>query len=114
MFDISPEYIKLLPFRYSENFDEVTEYTPRISANAVSTGNITGIAAIFTSAKKIRAAALSGLTLQMAAMVIGLIIMLAMLIFGKGREMSVLFITAYNLAFLIILTLIHSIGKLFP
>jgi Cu+-exporting ATPase len=114
MFDISPEYIKLLPFRYSETFDEVTEYSPRISANAVSTGNITGIAAIFTSAKKIRAAALSGLTLQMAAMVIGLVIMLAMLIFGKGREMSVLFITAYNLAFLIILTLIHSIGKLFP
>ncbi|MDR0974252.1 MAG: hypothetical protein LBL80_01010 [Ruminococcus sp.] len=114
MFDISPEYIKLLPFRYSEQFDEVTEYRPRISANAVSTGNITGIAAIFTSAKKIRAAALSGLTLQMAAMVIGVLIMLAMIIFGEGREMSVLFISAYNLAFLVILILIHSIGKLFP
>ncbi|MDR0903258.1 MAG: hypothetical protein LBM59_01340 [Ruminococcus sp.] len=114
MFDISPEYIKILPFRYSETFDEVTEYSPRFSANAVSTGNITGISAIFSAAKKIRAAALSGLTLQMAAMVIGLIIMLAMLIFGQGREMSVLFIAAYNLAFLVILTLIHSVGKLFP
>ncbi|MDR0987750.1 MAG: hypothetical protein LBL98_08680 [Ruminococcus sp.] len=114
MFDISPEYIKLLPFRYSETFDEVTEYSPRFSANAVSTGNITGISAIFTAAKKIRAAALSGLTLQLVAMVIGALIMLAMIVFGEAREMSVLFIAAFNLAFLVILTLIHSVGKLFP
>jgi Cu+-exporting ATPase len=113
LFDISPEYIKLLPFRLHEQFDSVTAYRPRISANAVCSGELDGISAIFTSAKKLRATAMTGLSLQTAATVIGVILLLAMVIFGSAREINVTFLTAYNTAFLLILSLVHAVGRLF-
>jgi Cu+-exporting ATPase len=114
MFDVSPEYIRILPFRHNEAFEEITEYTPKISANAVVTGNLTGIASIFTAAKKIRASAMSGLILQMTAMIIGFVIILAMTIFGDIKDISVIFLAAYNMVFVIILALMHAVGRLFP
>jgi Cu+-exporting ATPase len=114
MFDVSPEYIRILPFRHNEAFEEITGYTPKISANAVVTGNLTGIASIFTAAKKIRASAMSGLILQMTAMIIGFIIILAMTIFGDIKDISVIFLSAYNMVFVIILALMHAVGRLFP
>jgi Cu+-exporting ATPase len=114
MFDVSPEYIRILPFRHNEAFEEITGYTPKISANAVVTGNLTGIASIFTAAKKIRASAMSGLILQMTAMIIGFVIILAMTIFGDIKDISVIFLAAYNMVFVIILALMHAVGRLFP
>jgi Cu+-exporting ATPase len=114
MFDVSPEYIRILPFRHNEMFEEITEYTPKISANAVVTGNITGIASVFTAAKKIRASAMSGLILQMTAMIIGFIVIIAMTVFGDIKDISVVFLAAYNTVFVIILALMQAVGRLFP
>jgi uncharacterized membrane protein YqjE len=85
-----------------------------MSANAVFTGGITGFSSVFTAAKRIRAACFSGLALQMAAMIIGALLLLVLMIFDSSRDISVTFLTAYNLVFVVILALVHSIGRLFP
>jgi hypothetical protein len=111
MFDCSPDYFRLLPFRNHELFEELTAYSPRKTANAVTNGSLTGLAAVIAKSRKIRNVVFTSLGLQMVSMILGVLIVLALLIMQTRDMLSPTFITIYNLIFLAIMSLFQAVSK---
>jgi Cu+-exporting ATPase len=102
MFDCSQDFLKLLPFRNHETFEELTAYSPRKTANAVTNGSLKGLAAIISKARKIRNVVFTSLGLQLISMILGVLIVLALVVMQSRDMLHTSFIVIYNLLFLII------------
>ena len=54
LFDISPDMLKILPFRLHQSFEEVTSYTPRQSASLACIGRFPSFVSLIVGTKRIR------------------------------------------------------------
>lgn len=97
MFGISPEYLKIMPFRLQKEFEEETTYTTRQTASLACSGRFPAFASLIVGAKRLRKSVSMGLLLQSAGAVLGLalsVILTAMSCFGQCTPTLVLL---YNL-----------------
>lgn len=112
LFDISPDSLKLLPFRYHKEYEEQTDFVPKASASMLCSGHFPSFAMLISGAKKLQFVTNLGMTVQLAAALLGLMIALVMLLVGSFSSLSASVIFLYNIVWSVITIGIQYFKKL--
>lgn len=113
LFDISPEYFKLIPFRLHTEFEEEVSYQPKQHALAACSGRFAALSSLITSCRSLRGTISAGIALEAIAILLGILICLAMVILKSISEISATMALTYNLIFAAILVIFQMIRKHF-
>lgn len=111
LFEISPEYLKLIPFRVHEQFNEVTSYQVNQRATLACSGKFSAFASLILSCKHMKGTINVGIGLQAVSMLLGIIICLVMVILSSFQELSVSMFLAYNFIFTAVLVFFQLLRK---
>lgn len=111
LFDISPEFFKLIPFRLHPEFDDELSFTQRHTALAACSGHFGALASIVTSSRRLRGTISAGIALEAVAILLGILICLAMVILKSPGEISSTMTLVYNLIFTAVLVIFQLIRK---
>ncbi len=97
LFDISPDSLKFLPFRYHNEYEDQTGFIPKASASMLCSGHFPSFAMLISGAKKLQFITNLGMTVQLAAALLGLLIALVMMLVGSFSSLSATVVILYNL-----------------
>ncbi len=111
LFEISPEYLKLIQFRVHEQFAEVTEYQMKQKATLACSGRFAALASLILSCRYMKTTIGAGIALQAVAMMLGVLISLVMVVTGSVQELSVSMLMMYNFVFTAILVVFQLLRK---
>ncbi|MBQ8826093.1 MAG: hypothetical protein IJ007_03245 [Oscillospiraceae bacterium] len=111
MFDISPEFFKLIPFRLHTEFDDEITYQPKQHAVAACSGRFAALSYLITSCRKLRGTVSAGIAFEAIAILLGILICLAMVILNSFSEISATMAITYNIIFTVILVIFQVIRK---
>lgn len=111
LFEISPEYLKLIPFRVHEQFNEVTSYQVNQRASLACSGKFSAFASLILSCKHMKGTINFGIGIQAVSMLLGIIICLVMVILSSFQELSVSMFLTYNFIFTAVLLIIQLLRK---
>jgi Cu+-exporting ATPase len=111
MFDISPDMLKIIPFRLHKTFDEITSYTPKQSTTLACAGRFASFASLIIAAKKLRKNAAVGICVQAACAIAGLLIALALTAFSTFNQLTGSIALAYNLAWAALTVLLQAFKR---
>ena len=111
LFEISPEYLKLVPFRVHEQFNEVTSYQVNQRASLACSGKFSAFASLILSCKHMKGTINVGIGIQAVSMLLGIIICLVMVILSSFQELSVSMFLAYNFIFTSVLLIFQLLRK---
>lgn len=99
LFEISPEYLKLIPFRTHELFNEVTSYQEKQRASLACSGKFAAFASLILSCRHMKGTIGIGIGMQAVSMILGILICLVMVILNSFQELSVSMFLTYNFIF---------------
>ncbi|SDB30881.1 Cu+-exporting ATPase [Ruminococcaceae bacterium FB2012] len=102
LFDVDPDMIKLLPFRFHKDYLKETDYTPEVSSPMLCSGHFPSFAMLLTGTKRLKQISTLGVAIQAGACVLGFGISLVMTLLGTFGQLTPTFIFIYNMAFLLI------------
>lgn len=111
LFDISPDMLKLLPFRLHQDYEEETSYVPRQSASLACSGRFPSFASLIIGTKRIRKTANIGISIQAASAILGILVALIMTVLSSFDQLSASLVLAYNLAWAAITVMLQGIRK---
>lgn len=111
LFEISPEYLKLIPFRVHEQFNEVTSYQVNQRASLACSGKFSAFASLILSCKHMKGTINVGIGIQAVSMLLGIIICLVMVILSSFQELSVSMFLTYNFIFTAVLLIFQILRK---
>lgn len=111
LFEISPEYLKLIPFRVHEQFNEVTSYQVNQRASLACSGKFSAFASLILSCRHMKGTINVGIGIQAVSMLLGIIICLVMVILSSFQELSVSMFLAYNFIFTAVLVIFQLLRK---
>lgn len=111
IFEISPDMLKLLPFRLHSQFEEITSYVPKQSASLACIGRFPSFASLIIGTKRIRRTAHLGVTLQAAAGILGMLMALAFTLLSTFSQMTPSLVLVYNLAWAGLTVLLQMFRK---
>ena len=111
LFDISPEFFKLLPFRNHKDFDDVVSYQPKQHATVACTGNFAALSSLVLSCRNLRGTISTGIAIEAVAILLGILICLAMVILKSFGEITVTMTITYNLIFTAVLLIFQFFRK---
>ncbi|MGN0691451.1 MAG: hypothetical protein ACI4K7_03785, partial [Oscillospiraceae bacterium] len=111
MFDISPDTLKILPFREHSNYEKVTSYTPKQSATLACSGRFASFASLILSTKRIRSTVSIGIAIQAISILLGILLSALLVIFKAYSDLSTLMILVYELIFTAIYMLVNLFKK---
>ena len=97
LFDISPDALKLLPFRYHSEYEEQTGFISKASASMLCSGHFPSFAMLISGAKKLQFISNLGMTVQLASALLGLLIAIVMMLVGSFSSLSATVVILYNL-----------------
>lgn len=116
LFGIPEEFMRVLPQKLHEDFDEETKRSVRLSASMASTGHFTSLAQLITGTKLIHSAAIIGLIIQTISILLGLglcsLMILSKAFASNYVYMSETAVIVYDLVFAVITYIAVSIKKL--
>lgn len=98
LFEIQPDAIKLLPFRFHEEYERETAFTERASASMLCSGHFPSFAMLINGAKKLQKITNGGILIQVASAMLGALISLVMIVFGSFSSLTATTVIMYNLA----------------
>lgn len=110
-FDISPEYLKLVPFRLHEQFSEVTAYQVEQRASLACSGKFSSLASLVLSSIHMKGTINLGIGLQAVSMLLGVLICLVMVVLNSFQELSASMVMTYNIIFTMILLVMQFFRK---
>ncbi len=111
LFEISPEYLKLIPFRVHEQFAEVTEYRMNQKATLACSGRFAALSSLILSCRYMKTTIGIGIAIQAVAMLLGILISLVMVVTGSVQELSVSMLMMYNFVFTAVLVVFQIMRK---
>lgn len=98
LFEIQPDTIKLLPFRFHEDYERETAFVERASGSMLCSGHFPSFAMLINGAKKLQKIANGGILIQVASAMLGALISLVMIVFGSFSSLTATTVIMYNLA----------------
>ncbi len=98
LFDIQPDAIKLLPFRFHEEYERETAFVERASGSMLCSGHFPSFAMLINGAKKLQKISNGGILIQVASAMLGALISLIMIVFGSFSSLTATTVIVYNLA----------------
>lgn len=111
MFDVNPDKIKLLPFRFYKDYEKERAYTPRVSSPMMCSGHFPSMAMLICGTKNIQVLSILGMTIQMTFSILGAVIALAMLVMGSMSQLTASIAICYNLVCLAVTLLVQQFRK---
>lgn len=111
LFDISPEFFKLIPFRLHPDFEEVTSYQPKQKATLACTGQFAALLSLILSCRSLRGTISAGIAIEAVSMLLGILICIALVILRSFSELTVTMTITYNLVFTAILLVFQLFRK---
>ena len=102
LFKADPKMIKLLPFRFHNDYLRETDYTPQVSSPMLCSGHFPSFAMLLIGTKRLKQISILGVAIQAGACVLGLGIALITTLLGTFGQLSPTFIFIYNMVFLLI------------
>ena len=99
LFEVNPSSLKLLSFRYHKDYENETEYQPRVSASMLCSGHFPSFAMLIIGAKKLKFASHLGVAMQFGATVLGAVLALIMMVIGAFAQITPTLILVYQLVF---------------
>lgn len=99
LFEISPEYLKLIPFRVHEQFNEMTSYQEKQRATLACSGKFSAFASLVLSCRHMKGTIGVGIGIQAVSMILGILICLVMVVLNSFQELSVSMFLTYNFIF---------------
>lgn len=111
LFEISPEYLKLVPFRMHEQYADITAYQPEQKATLACSGRFSALSSLVLSCIRMKGTIGIGIGLQAVSMLLGILICLVMVILSSFQELSATMAITYNFVFTIVLVLFQMIRK---
>lgn len=111
LFEVSPDRLKLIPFRVHEQFNEVTEYQLKQRASLACSGRFSAFASLILSCKRIKVTIGAGIGIQAVSMILAILICMAMVVLNSFQELSVSMALVYNFIFTALLILFQLLRK---
>ncbi|MCH5194923.1 MAG: cation-translocating P-type ATPase [Oscillospiraceae bacterium] len=111
LFDISPEYLKLVPFRIHEQFSEVTAYQMKQRATLACSGKFSALSSLILSCKRMKTTIGFGIGIQAVSIILGILICLAMVVLNGFQELSVSMELTFCFAFTAVLVVFQLLRK---
>lgn len=111
LFEISPEYLKLIPFRVHEQFAETTSYTLKQRATLACSGRFAAFTSLILSCRRMKTTIGFGIGLQSVSMLLGILICLALVVMGSVQELSATMAVMYNFLFTAVLVVFQIVRK---
>ncbi len=111
IFEVNPDKIKLLPFRFYKDYEKAREYTPKVSSPMMCSGHFPSMAMLVCGTKNIQLLATLGMTIQMTFSILGAIIGLVMIAMGTFNQLTASIAICYNLICLGITMLVQQCKK---
>jgi len=108
MFDVSPDKIKLLPFRFYKEYENERAYTPKVSSPMMCSGHFPSMAMLICGTKNIQILSILGMTIQMTFSILGAIIGLVMLVMGTFSQLTSSIVICFNLVCLLVTLLVQQ------
>ena len=99
LFNVNPSSLKLLSFRYHKDYENETEYQPRVSASMLCSGHFPSFAMLILGAKKLKFVSHLGIAMQFGATVLGAVLALIMMIIGAFTQITPTLVLVYQLVF---------------
>lgn len=111
LFEVSPDHLKLIPFRVHEQFNEVTEYQLKQRASLACSGRFSSFSSLILSCKRIKVTIGAGIGIQAVSMILAILICMAMVVLNSFQELSVSMALVYNFIFTALLMLFQLLRK---
>lgn len=111
LFEVSPEHLKLIPFRVHEQFNEVTEYQIKQKASLACSGRFAAFSSLILSCKRMKVTIGAGIGIQAVSMLLGILICMAMVVLNCFQELSVSMALTYNFIFTAALMLFQILRR---
>ena len=112
LFDVNPSSLKLLSFRYHKDYENETEYLPRVSASMLCSGHFPSFAMLILGAKKLKFVSQLGIAMQFGATFLGIILAFIMMITGAFSQITPTLVFGYQILFGLFTLLIQKVKKL--
>ncbi|MGN1090186.1 MAG: hypothetical protein ACI4Q6_07270 [Huintestinicola sp.] len=112
LFGVSPSMFRLIPFRQHPDYEKTTDYIASRPATLACSGRFAAFAQLILSAGRLRSTISVGIILQAAAMLLGILLTLTMVLLNSMSELSVTSVLAFNLAFVLIYIIFQQFKKL--
>lgn len=111
LFDISPEHLKLIPFRVHEQYNEVTAYQMRQRATLACSGKFSALSSLILSCRRMKTTIGVGIGIQAVSILLGILICLAMVVLSDFQQLSVSMALSFNFAFTAVLIVFQLLRK---
>ena len=111
LFEVSPEFFRLVPFRVHKDFEEITSYQPKQDALLACSGRFSALSSLIMSCRNIRGTIAVGIGLQAVSVLLAILICLAMVILRSFADLTATMVITYNMIFAAILLMIQLIRK---
>ena len=99
LFNVNPSSLKLLSFRYHKDYEDQTEYLPRVSASMLCSGHFPSFAMLVIGAKRLKFISQLGIAMQFGATVLGAVLAVIMMISGAFSQITPTLVLVYQLLF---------------
>ena len=110
-FGVDKSSVKFLPFRYHKDYDEQTDYAPKVDASVICSGHFESLAMLILGAKKLKAAADVGIAFQFGGVVMGALLCLIMSVTGSFSQITASAVLGYNLLLVLVSLIVNKIKK---
>ncbi|MCD7727018.1 MAG: hypothetical protein LUH57_01525 [Ruminococcus sp.] len=109
LFEIQPDAIKLLPFRFHEDYERETAFVERAQSPMLCSGHFPSFAMLIHGAKKLQKITTGGIMIMVAGALLGAFIALAMTVFGSLSSLTVTVVMIYNLVWFALIAIYQLI-----
>ncbi|MCD7730952.1 MAG: hypothetical protein LUI05_05590 [Oscillospiraceae bacterium] len=111
LFDVSPEFFKLLPFRVHDDYEEAVSYCPKQKAYLACSGKFAAFASLISSCRNLRGTISTGIAIEAVSILLGILICIAMVLLKSFSELNAAVTVVYNLIFAAVLVLFQTFRK---
>lgn len=111
LFEISPEHLKLIPFRVHEQFNEVTAYQVKQRATLACSGKFSALSSLIVSCIHMRGTIGVGIGIQAVSMLLGILICIVMVVLNSFQELSATMAVIYNIVFTMVLAVFQMLRR---
>ena len=112
MFEVSPAVFKLIPFRLHPDYESTTEYSVKQTATLACSGKFVSFAQLILGTNRLRSVISVGIAMQAAAILLGIVLTLVLVLLSSMEELTVCNILLYNFAFVMAYVIYQGLRKL--
>lgn len=112
LFGVTPSGMKLLPFRFHKDYENETEYVPKVSSSMLCSGRFPSFAMLIIGAKRLKFISHLGIAIQMGAAVLGGALAVIMTLLGAFSQITPSLVICYNMIFVVLTLLVQHTKRI--